>query len=92
MQQLTIRQSASNPFFTVARGPLFPDHEAAMDTVQKIQELDAADNIFVLISHDLSVRDRIPLFPEKINLWMASNLGLETRWMFCSDFDVKQVG
>ena len=92
LQQLTIRQSASNPFFTVARGPLFPDHEAAMDTVQKIQELDAADNIFVLISHDLSVRDRIPLFPEKINLWMASNLGLETRWMFCSDFDVKQVG
>lgn len=86
LQQLTIGKSPSLPFFTVARGPLFSDHDAAMDTVRKIQELDAADNVFVLIAHDLSLRDRIPLFPETINAWRASNLGAETRWLFCSDF------
>lgn len=89
LQQLTLGQSASKPFFTVARGPLFPDHDAAMDTVRKIQELDAADDIFVLIAHDLSLRDRIPLFPTTINSWRASNLALETRWVFCNEFDLK---
>lgn len=89
LQQLTITQSPNTPFFTLPPGPLFPDHEAAMDTVRKIQELDAADNIFVLIAHDLSLRDRIPLFPEMINSWKERNLGVETRWAFCKDFGVE---
>lgn len=74
------------PFFTVAPGPLFPDHDAAMSTVRKIQELDAADDILVLIAHDLSIRDKIPLFPAKINDWRASGLKTKTRWLFCNDF------
>lgn len=77
--------SPNTPFFTVARGPIFPDHEAAMLTVQKIQELDAAESIFVLMAHDLSIRDKIPLFPETINGWKAIRLKTETRWLFCSD-------
>ncbi|GAM41183.1 hypothetical protein TCE0_041f14119 [Talaromyces pinophilus] len=85
-QNLTINQSASSPFFTVAQGPLFPDHEAAMTTVQKIQELDALDNVFVLIAHDLSLRDRIPLFPERINGWEEMDLRGRTRWVFCGEF------
>lgn len=86
LQRLTIAQSATKPFFTVAQGPLFPDHEAAMDTVQKIQQLDALDNVFVLIAHDLSLRDRIPLFPERINGWEERDLGGKTRWVFCGEF------
>lgn len=77
--------SPSVPFFTVAHGPLFPDHNAAMDTVRKTQELDAAENVLVLMAHDLSLRDRIPLFPKTINSWRASALKTETRWLFCSD-------
>lgn len=86
-QQLTIDQSASNPFFNVAKGPLFPDHDVALDTVNKIQELDSSDEIFVLIAHDLSLRDRIPLFPETINGWRERNLGVDTRWVFCGEFE-----
>jgi glyoxylase-like metal-dependent hydrolase (beta-lactamase superfamily II) len=87
LQQLTMGRSPSAPFFTVAQGPLFPDHDAAMDTVRKIQELDAADNVFVLIAHDLSLRDKIPLFLKTINAWKESNLRTETRWLFCNDFE-----
>ena len=87
LQQLTMGRSSSAPFFTVAQGPLFPDHDAAMDTVRKIQEFDAADNVFVLIAHDLSLRDKIPLFPKTINTWRAKNLRTETRWLFCNDFE-----
>ena len=78
--------SLNAPFFTVAHGPVFPDHDAAMLTVRKIQKLDAAGNVFVLMAHDLSLRDRIPLFPETINEWRASGLKAETRWLFCNDF------
>lgn len=87
LQRLLPGQDPRAPFFTVARGPLFPDHEASMETVRKIQELDAADNVFVVMAHDRSLQDRIPLFPEKINDWRAKNLRPDTRWLFCSDFE-----
>jgi hypothetical protein len=85
LQEITIEQSPSKPLFNVAKGPLFPDHDAAMDTVRKIQEFDAVDNVFVLIVHDLSLRDRIPLFPKTINGWRGRDLGIETRWEFCGE-------
>ncbi|KAK3940208.1 N-acyl homoserine lactonase AttM [Diplogelasinospora grovesii] len=78
--------STTSPFFIVARGPLFADYDAAMDTVAKIQELDAADNVLVLMAHDLSLSDQIPLFPKTINGWRASGLKTGTRWLFCGDF------
>lgn len=87
LQQHTMRQGANEPFFTVASGPLFPDYDAAKETVSKIQELDAADNVFVLLAHDLSLRKTIPFFPKTINGWKDRNLKLETRWLFCSDFE-----
>ena len=78
--------SPTSPFFTIARGPLFADYNAAIDTVTKIQELDAADNVLVLMAHDLSLKDRIPLYPKTINNWRTSGLKTDTRWLFCGDF------
>ncbi|KAI1130706.1 beta-lactamase-like protein [Nemania abortiva] len=86
-QRHTLDGTALTPFQQVADGPLFPDHASAMETVRKIQELDAADNIFVLISHDLSLKTRIPFFPETINNFMEKNLKNDTRWLFCADYD-----
>lgn len=87
LQTLTIGQAPNAPFFEVAKNSLFADHDAAMDTVRKIQELDASENIFVLLAHDLSLRDQIPLFPKSINTWRADDLRVKTRWLFCRDFD-----
>lgn len=78
--------SLNKPFLTVAPGTLFPDHEAALLTVRKIQELDAIKDVLVLMAHDLSLRDKIPLFPEKINAWRTAGLKLKTQWLFCNDF------
>lgn len=88
LQQFTMDQSPSTPFLAVANSIVFLDHEAATDTIRKIQELDAADDIFVLLAHDLSIQDRIPLFPERINGWKAGNIAHETRWLFCRDFQI----
>lgn len=78
--------SPCSPFFTVANGPLFPDRKAAMETVEKIHEFDASEEIFVILGHDKSLRTRIAMFPEKINDWKSKNLRDETRWLFCEDF------
>ncbi|EAT86512.1 hypothetical protein HBI56_102340 [Parastagonospora nodorum] len=82
----SFRMSSSSPVFTVAEGPLFPDRESAMKTVEKIHCLDASEEVFVILGHDNSLRARIPMFPDKINDWKAKNLRSETRWCFYEDF------
>lgn len=78
--------SPCSPFFTVADGPLFPDRKAAMETVEKIHELDSSEQVFVILGHDNSLRTRIPMFPDTINDWRSQSLRQETRWLFCEDF------
>ncbi|KAF3020927.1 hypothetical protein E8E14_003880 [Neopestalotiopsis sp. 37M] len=88
LQQLTLEESATSSFFTLPRNMIFPDHEAALETIRKIQELDASDRVFVIIAHDLSIRASIPLFPKTVNDWQERRLKTETRWHFCSDFQL----
>lgn len=86
LQRLHPQHSAAKPFFTTSR-VLFPDHDASMDTVHKIAELDAADNIFIIIAHDESINDEIDLFPRSINDWKVKGVRERTRWLFCKDFE-----
>ena len=87
LQTLSPGRSPTTPFFQVARSPLFSDHDAAIETVRKIQELDASAEILVVLAHDLSLRERLPLFPETVNDWMKLGLKEATRWSFCGDFE-----
>ncbi|KAL1873832.1 hypothetical protein Daus18300_003704 [Diaporthe australafricana] len=78
--------SKSDPFFEVAAPSLiFPDKDASFDTVSKIQELDGLESVFVVMAHDLSIRDTIPLFPKKVNGWKTSGIKGDSRWAFCRD-------
>ncbi|PWY89926.1 hypothetical protein BO70DRAFT_368555 [Aspergillus heteromorphus CBS 117.55] len=85
--KLAAWQSSSEPFFQVARGPLFCDHEASMETVAKIQKLDAVGNVLVILAHDASLDGRLVLFPECVNDWKAKGLGEATRWLFCRELE-----
>lgn len=86
LQHLQLHESPAEPFFTVSP-ILFPDHAVALETVRKIEELDAADNIFIILAHDESIKDSLDLFPARINAWKASGLRTQTRWLFCKDFE-----
>lgn len=78
--------SKSEPFFEVAAPSLiFPDRDASIDTVSKIQQLDGQESVFVVMAHDLSIRDTIPLFPKRINRWKTSGIKGDSRWAFCRD-------
>ena len=85
-------KGVDEPFFQVARGPLFHDHGAAMKTVSKIQGMDADCSLLVLLAHDESLDEHLPLFPERVNDWLAQNLGDDSRWAFCKEFkDMKPL-
>ncbi len=85
LQQLQPRAGVSEPFFTPSE-VAFPAQEDAKETVHKIEELDAQDNVFVIIAHDESLWDQIDLYPKAINGWMEKGVKSRTRWLFCKDF------
>ncbi|KAL2179572.1 uncharacterized protein P884DRAFT_297933 [Thermothelomyces heterothallicus CBS 202.75] len=83
----TLVSRLETPWETVLRLVMGKDLGAAMDTVGKIKELDASDDMFVVIAHDLTLRDRIPLCPKKLNDWKERGLRSSTRWLFLRDFE-----
>lgn len=83
--QVHRRKVATEPFFELSP-VMLADAAAAQDTVRKITELDAADNIFVILAHDGSLKGHIDFFPRAINDWRAKGLRSATRWLFCKDF------
>ncbi|KAI2632153.1 Metallo-hydrolase/oxidoreductase [Hypoxylon sp. NC1633] len=87
LSRLGAWKSPDEPFFQVACGMAFPDHTTAVETVVKIQELDAAGNVLVRLAHDDSLGDKLPLFPERVNDWLKQDLGQATRWSFCKELE-----
>ncbi|MCJ1424693.1 hypothetical protein MMC29_002581 [Sticta canariensis] len=86
LQHVQPRKRANEPFLTLSK-VAFPYHDDAQETLEKIKELDAVDNIFVIISHDKSLKGQIEEFPKSINDWKSKGLKPKTRWLFCKDFD-----
>nr|A0A097ZPE4.1 RecName: Full=Cytochrome P450 monooxygenase andK; AltName: Full=Anditomin synthesis protein K; Flags: Precursor [Aspergillus stellatus]BAP81865.1 AndK [Aspergillus stellatus] len=66
---------------------LFPDYTQAMETVEKIKQLDACDNVFVILPHDGSLLGAIDFFPRPINDWKKKGLKESTRWKFCQEME-----
>ncbi|PYH94847.1 Metallo-hydrolase/oxidoreductase [Aspergillus ellipticus CBS 707.79] len=87
LMQLAAWKSVDEPFFQVARGPLFWDHPTAMKTVAKMQKLDAAESLLIVLAHDNSLGGYLPLFPERVNDWKVQGVDEATRWAFCKELE-----
>ncbi|KAJ5747630.1 uncharacterized protein N7511_009326 [Penicillium nucicola] len=77
--------SAGDEAFFQVSSALTTDHARALETVEKIKELDASDDVFVILAHDYSLRGKIPFFPDTVNDWQQKGYGSSTRWLFCED-------
>ncbi|KAL9006259.1 MAG: hypothetical protein Q9188_000981 [Gyalolechia gomerana] len=78
------QRTTTEPFFTPSERA-FPAQTQAKETLRKIMELDAQENVFVILAHDTSLEGQIDLFPASINAWMDRRLKSRTRWTFCRD-------
>jgi len=63
------------------------DIPLAQKTATWLQELDADENIFVIIAHDSTVRDGVDHFPKSLNDWKAKGWGKSLKWAFFRDLE-----
>jgi hypothetical protein len=63
------------------------DVPLATHTLRKLQELDCADDIFVIIAHDSTVRDGVSQFPDALNDWKERGWGRDLKWAFLRDLE-----
>jgi hypothetical protein len=61
-----------------------PEALASMD---KMEVFDASPDVFVIIAHDASVLDILPLFPKTITGWDATDNKALSRWRFLRDLE-----
>ncbi|GKU07704.1 unnamed protein product [Fusarium langsethiae] len=75
------------PFFDPTTEPGW-HHEAhvAKESIDKLIEADAYDNIFPVMAHDMTLGDTVDLYPKSANGWMAVRWKETTRWGFCGEF------
>ncbi len=62
--------------------------EQTRETISKLQDFDAMDNVFTLVAHDPTAIGVVDLYPKKANGWKAKAWAEETRWKFLGDFKV----
>lgn len=86
LQKVHPKRSASEPFF-MPGGQAFPAQIEAQETLRRIMELDAMDNVFVVLTHDASLKGEMAFFPETVNDWMEKGVKERTKWLFCKDFE-----
>lgn len=58
----------------------------AEKSVGKVIELDARDDVFVVVAHDSTLLDVIKFFPNKGNDWKENGWKEKSRWGFLQDF------
>ncbi|CEI63560.1 hypothetical protein FVEN_g6691 [Fusarium venenatum] len=75
------------PFFDPTVGPVWHDEGLlAKESIDKLIEADAYDNIFPVMAHDMTLVGTVDLYPKKANNWMSKRWKEDTRWGFCGDF------
>ncbi|KAJ7654512.1 beta-lactamase-like protein [Mycena polygramma] len=60
----------------------YADPVTSQISLEKLATFDADPDIFVLIAHDVSLREYLPYFPRSLNNWKASQLKERTVWNF----------
>ncbi|KXJ88815.1 hypothetical protein Micbo1qcDRAFT_197147 [Microdochium bolleyi] len=75
------------PFFDPVPGDGWHhDAAAAKDSIVKMMDADAHDNIFPVMAHDMTLGGTIELYPRPANDWMAKGWKDTTRWRFLESF------
>ncbi|KAI9744096.1 MAG: hypothetical protein M1818_002248 [Claussenomyces sp. TS43310] len=81
----------TKPFYEVASkedgSQVAHDVKEAQNTINKIQEADARDEIFVVLAHDESLLDVVDFFPKYANDFVQKGWVQEGRWLFLKDFE-----
>lgn len=77
----------THPFYKPSnRFGIQHDAEEAERTIAKLQEVDVADNVLVVLAHDEALLDVVDLYPAKANDFVEKGWTRKCRWRFLRDF------
>jgi glyoxylase-like metal-dependent hydrolase (beta-lactamase superfamily II) len=76
-------RSTNGPFFDPAMGLDIP---TAIETIRKVQEADAEDNVFFIYAHDATIKGTVDFFPAYANEWKQKDWSGKVHWKFLEDF------
>ncbi|KAG9254020.1 uncharacterized protein F5Z01DRAFT_111728 [Emericellopsis atlantica] len=74
-----------SPFFEPTSKGAHADAAIAKETIDKVQELDALDNVWLAVAHDPAILEVADLYPQKANDFMHKGWKQRTRWSFLKD-------
>jgi hypothetical protein len=57
-----------------------------VESVSKMTEFDARDDVFIVIAHDASILDVVDVFPKRANAWKEKGWKEESQWRFLADY------
>ncbi|KAJ1334950.1 N-acyl homoserine lactone hydrolase [Microdochium nivale] len=81
------RKDPEKPFFDpVTDEGWHDDAVVAKDSIAKLAEADAYDNIFLVMAHDMTLGGVIDLYPKPANAWMVKHWKEQTLWGFLDSF------
>jgi len=81
---------STKPFYTIARSEdgkgVAHDADEAEETIRKVEEADAHDEILVAMAHDETLLGVVDFFPKFANHFREKGWVKESRWLFLKDF------
>ncbi|KAI0416972.1 beta-lactamase-like protein [Xylaria grammica] len=77
------------PFYTP--GPIHYNIPEMVETIKRLQEADAHNNILIIPAHDVAFLNVADFFPKTANAFMEKGWGPKVRWAWLADF-AKAVG
>jgi glyoxylase-like metal-dependent hydrolase (beta-lactamase superfamily II) len=83
-EALLTHEGRDKPFYCPA-GPIHHDQEETRRTIEKFQEADRRDDIFVVLAHDEVLLDIVDFFPNTANDFLNKGWVQKSRWLFLRD-------
>ena len=82
------KKSSTEPFVIPATvNAMHKDGNEAKETIDKMTEFDAYDNVLTVIAHDESLYDVVDFYPKPANGWKKKQWREEGLWRFLRDFE-----
>lgn len=81
-------RASSSPFYEISeqKGGWYVDPKTAQNSANRLQELDADENILVLLAHDTALEDVVEKFPKHtLNDWKERGWKEKFAWNFLNE-------
>jgi glyoxylase-like metal-dependent hydrolase (beta-lactamase superfamily II) len=87
--KLSEESSATTPMYKPTDAGSHLNAAMTIETIGKVQELDALESIFVMLAHDTSLLDVVDFFPSTVGDFGKREWKSKVRWAFLKEFELQ---